>query len=224
MPAPVSLGVRALTFLLPGAATPITRDGAQRAAEIELRSRIYGRFQPSWQSRVYDWATEHLGRLLDRVAGATPGGLPGAMVLLLVLVGAVVAVRLRIGPLARADRLTDARVDAATRTAADYRAEAERFAAQRDWAEALRARFRAIVRGLEERGAIDPRPGRTADEVARDAGAVLPELAAELRDAANLFDAVWYGGRRAQAADDARVRAVDDRVRGARLSFATLGR
>ncbi|MCA1823464.1 MAG: DUF4129 domain-containing protein [Frankia sp.] len=224
MPARVPLGVSGLTNLLPGAATPITRDGAQRSARLELRSRIYRRFQPSWQSRVYEWLTEHISRLLDRVAGATPGGLPGAAVLLLVLVAAVVAVRLRIGPLARADRLTDVRVDAATRTAADYRAEADRFAAQRDWAEALRARFRAIVRGLEERGAIDPRPGRTADEVARDAGAVLPELAADLLEAATLFDAVWYGGRRAQAADDARVRAVDERVRDARLSLATVAR
>jgi hypothetical protein len=54
-----------------------------------------------------------------------------------------------------------------------------------------------VVRSLEERALLDARPGRTADEAAADAGRVLPAHADRLRAAAQEFDAVTYGGRRA---------------------------
>ena len=62
--------------------------------------------------------------------------------------------------------------------AAGHRAAAEALAAQGHLAEAVRERLRAVVRALEERGVLDPRPGRTSGEVARDAGAAAPALAA----------------------------------------------
>ena len=74
-----------------------------------------------------------------------------------------------------------------------------------------------MVRDLESRGALDPRPGRTAGEVARDGGAAVPALADDLRRAAVLFDEVWYGGRNADAGSYAELVGVDERVRGSRL-------
>jgi hypothetical protein len=57
--------------------------------------------------------------------------------------------------------------------------------------------MRAVVRSLEERALLDPRPGRTADEAAAEAGRTLPSHTDRLRAAAGDFDEVTYGGRSA---------------------------
>ena len=63
----------------------------------------------------------------------------------------------------------------------------------------MRERLRAVVRELESRGVLEPRPSRTADEVARDGSAAVPDLAEPLRRATTTFDEIWYGGRTADA-------------------------
>jgi hypothetical protein len=126
----------------------------------------------------------------------------------------VVAVVRRVRPGARAGTRT--LFAGRVRSAAEHRAAADAAAAQGDWAEAVRERLRAVVRDLEERGLLDVRPGRTADEAAVLGGQVLPDVAADLRTAARVFDDVWYGGRTATADSDAQLRAVDDAVRAAR--------
>ena len=98
-------------------------------------------------------------------------------------------------------------------TAAEHRAAAEAAAASGDLAEAIRERFRAVVRELEQRGVLEPRAGRTVDEVAAEAGKALPSLADDLRGAAVSFDDVWYGGRTATAERYRQLVTVDDRVR-----------
>ena len=102
-------------------------------------------------------------------------------------------------------------------SAAEHRRRAAEFTAAGRLAEAIRERLRAIVRELEERAVLEPRLGRTADEVAAEAGAVLPDVAADLQRAARIFDEVWYGRVPATEAMDADVEAVDRRVRAARL-------
>jgi hypothetical protein len=76
----------------------------------------------------------------------------------------------------------------------------------------VRARLRAVVRLLEERTLIEPRAGRTAYEVARDAGAVAPELRSPLEQATAAFSEVWYGGRDGTAADYRTVVELDTAV------------
>jgi hypothetical protein len=83
--------------------------------------------------------------------------------------------------------------EAAQLTAAQHRATAEGYAAQGDWAAAIRHRLRAVARQLEETGVLAAAPGRTANELARDAGAALPHLAGELSQAATAFNDVTYG-------------------------------
>ena len=60
---------------------------------------------------------------------------------------------------------------------------------------------------------LDPRPGRTADELARDAGIELPDARAPLADAARAFDAVAYGGRTGDRESYDSVCRADDAVR-----------
>lgn len=99
------------------------------------------------------------------------------------------------------------------RTADQFRAEAAAFAASGDWAQAVRARLRAVVLTLEARGDLDPRPGRTAAEVAAEGGAVRPELRDLLWKGALTFGEIWYGRRQATSADDDVLKELDSAVR-----------
>ena len=103
----------------------------------------------------------------------------------------------------RAARPTSAAAlfDDRPRSAAEHRAAAEAHAAQGHWNQAVQERMRAVVRSLEERALLDPRPGRTADEAAAEAGRTLPAHTDRLRAAARDFDDVTYGGRTADPAD-----------------------
>jgi hypothetical protein len=176
----------------------LSRQDAADAAREELARRPYQEAQPPLLSRVLGRVFRELGELLDRAAAAAPGGWLGLLLLLalLVLVVAVVLARVRPRREGRRSGLFDTGIPL---TAADHRSRAEDAAARGQFAEAVRERLRAVVRELEARGVLDPRPGRTADEVAREAGAAVPEVAGELRRAAQLFDEVWYGGRPATA-------------------------
>ncbi|MFQ6399074.1 DUF4129 domain-containing protein [Nocardia sp. KC 131] len=82
--------------------------------------------------------------------------------------------------------------------AANHRDASEAAATRRDFDTALRERFRAVLRGLEQGGMLEVRRSRTARETADDATTALPlEAATELHPAAYSFDEVVYGGRHA---------------------------
>lgn len=97
--------------------------------------------------------------------------------------------------------------------AALHRRDAERAAAAGEWAEAIRERFRAVIGTLDERGLLPERADRTADEAARDAGAVLPAHADVLVAAARAFDEVEYGEYVGTPEAYAVISEVDDVVR-----------
>jgi hypothetical protein len=192
------------------------REAAQEAAREELAKQIYRDAGPGLTERFVRWVWERLSDLLDELAGASPGGYAGMVVVLLLLLVAAVAIRRGVGPLARREAADPALFVGRDRSAAQHRAAADEHAAAGRWAEAVRERLRAVVRSLEERAVLEPRPGRTADEAATEAGAALPSCADELRSAARLFDDVWYGGRPVGPEGDAALRALDDRVRATR--------
>jgi hypothetical protein len=196
---------------------PITlgRDEAQRLARIELANPAYTGDDEPWTQKILRWVLDRIARLLDTVGGSSPLGWFGILGVVALVVIVVVVVRRRTGGLTRGPATTGL-FSGTDRSAADFRAEADLFASSGAWAEAVRARLRAVVRDVEERGLVDVRPGRTADEIARDAGRALPAVAADLRTAARIFDDVWYGGRTADPSSYARLVAVDDAVRAAR--------
>jgi hypothetical protein len=182
-------------------AAPLTRDGAAHAAHDELSKHVYQQARPSIEQQVVSAIWRWLVHAYHRIVDATPGGAVG----LLVIIAAIVGVARRPG-----EESLDLPADVSSD---QFRAAADSHAARGEWAEAVRARLRAIVRGLEERGVIDPRPGRTATEVAAEAGAVRPDLRDGLRRGAQTFGEIWYGRRPATAADDAILRDLDAVVR-----------
>ncbi len=218
-PALLSPALLLPALLLPARlAEPLTRDSARHAARRELSRREYADAQPPLLLRALGRALRFLGDLFDGVAVRLGSGGVARVLLLAVLAAAVAAVLIRLGPLGgRAARRPAVFDGGRARTAAEHRAAAQELAAQGRFAEAVRERLRAVVRELEARGVLDARPGRTAGEVARDAGAAVPPLAADLGRAAGLFDEVWYGGRGAREDTYAVLVEVDDRVRSMRL-------
>jgi hypothetical protein len=195
------------------------RDEARRWAWHELSDPVYAQHQPGWAERALLWVWHTLERV-DLPSG--PGSTGGLVVLVGLVLLVVVGVWLRAGPLrgpaARAGRQPV--LQGSVRTAAEHRAVADLAAAQGRWEDAVRERVRAVVRALEERGLIDALPGRTAQEVAHDASAALPALAAALHDAALLFDDVCYGSRTAVAEHDHALRSLDERVTTTRVRLS----
>ena len=190
------------------------REEARSWALDELAGREYSDARPGLTERVLEWV---FGRLMELggVGNATSLALLGilATVILTVVVWGI----WRAGGIGRiARRRGLAVLDDPTATAADHRAAAERAAAAGDWSQAVLHRFRAIARALEEEAVLAPQPGRTADEVARDAGDRLPPLAADLLAGARAFDDVRYGHRQVDEAAYERMRSLDDAVRRAR--------
>jgi hypothetical protein len=191
----------------------LTREAAREAAREELSRPEYDAAQPPLPIRLLGRALGALGELLDAAAAAVPGGRVGLLLLLALLLLFVAVVLTRIGPLARTAQVREPLfAGSAVLTADQHRELAESAARDGRYAEAVRERLRAVVRDLEARGVLDPQPGRTAGEVAREGGAAVPEVAQDLQRAARVFDEVWYGGRPADRSSYALLVDVDTRV------------
>ena len=194
---------------------PVTtpREPARRAAEDELSDPLYHRDDPGPVERAADWLWHKLGDLLGTAVDAAPGGVVGLTVILVGVVVLLTALWMRLGTPHRGKRAAaPALFEERPRRAADHRRAAEAHAAAGRWSEAVQERMRALVRALEERALLDPRPGRTADESAGEAGRVLPAHAEALRAAAVDFDEVTYARRTADEAAYTRMRTLDDAV------------
>ncbi|MTD59665.1 DUF4129 domain-containing protein [Amycolatopsis pithecellobii] len=199
----------------------IDRDAAQRAAAAELAKAEYHAADPGLVNRILNWLGQRLSDLFDAASAAVPGGPLGLLVLLAVLVLVAVVVRLRVGKLSRNTRVPAMVFEDRARTAHEYRQAAESAFVAGDFAAAVRERFRAVVRGLEEREVLEALSGRTADEAARDAAVRLPAAREELAAAARLFDDVHYGDRPATGDDYRRLVALDDLVHRERPGVLT---
>ena len=183
------------------------RDEAQRLAAQELANPAYHVDDPSLVQRAISWVFGKVNELLDSAARSaeTPNPIISTRIAALVL--------WRGGPVRRTATTGETALFVGrARSAADHRRAADQAAAGGRWEEAVLERYRAIVRSLEERTILDPRPGRTADEAAAEAALVLPLLADDLRAAAQTFDSVAYGGRGATSTDDHFLREIDRAV------------
>ncbi|WP_031076513.1 DUF4129 domain-containing protein [Streptomyces sp. NRRL S-118] len=202
----------------------IPRVPAREAAERELSKTMYHENDPNILQRALDRFWEWVGDIFDSASAATPGGLLGIVVIALVVVALVGALWWRLGTPHRTAVPADSLFDDRPRSAAEHRAAAEKHAAAGRWNEAVQERMRGIVRSLEERTFLEPRPGRTADEAAAEAGRPLPDHADELRSAARTFDDVTYGGRTADPSAYQRLKRLDNAVERAKPQLTGAGR
>ena len=179
------------------AVPPLTPDPdeARRWAERELSDPAYDIAQPTPLDRV----AQAIG---DFIAGLFGTPLPGGWGSVFAVIAAVVIVAVIVAAFAiwgrprgsyRSRRSTDALFgDAERRTAADLRRDAEAHASRGEWDPAVVLRFRALARGLDERGIVDTPPGATVHAFARAAEREFPDARTGLDAAAAAFDDVRY--------------------------------
>jgi len=189
----------------------IDSDAAHEAAQRELQKPIYPK--PSLTERLVEWINELVYRLAS--AGSTfPGGwFTLSILLILLVVAVVVAIRIARRTMRTNRGTTYALFGDHDLSADEHRATAEQLAAVGNWAAAIRHRLRAVARQLEDTGVLDAVPGRTATELARDAGKALPALSAELTRAATAFNDVTYGERPGTESAYRMIAELDDRLR-----------
>lgn len=189
----------------------IDRETAHELAQRELAKPIYPK--TSLMDRIGEWIEELLYRIILK-GSEIPGGWLTIMVLAIVVVVAfVVAVRIA-GRTMRTKRGIDTGLFGVHElSAAEHRATAEAYASQGNWAAAIRHRVRAVARHLEETGMLNPIPGRTANELARDAGELLPAFDGQLRRAATVFNDVTYGEQPGTEPHYRLVAELDDALR-----------
>ena len=195
----------------------IDRDAAHDAAQHELNKAIYPR--GSLTDEVVQWFDDLFFKILSGGAAVPGGWFTITMLLILVVIAALVALRV-----ARRTMRTNrghhrALFGSQDTSAAEHRATADRFAARGEWVPAIQHRVRAVARHLEETAVLNAVPGRTATELARDAGQAIPGLITELRRAAEAFNDVTYGARPGIEPDYHAVADLDGRL----LARATAG-
>ena len=189
----------------------IDRDAAHEAAQHELGKPIYPK--ASLTERLMDWIDELLYKLANAGSSVPGGWLTLSVLLILLAIAIVVAFRIARRTMRTSRGGTYSLFGEHELSAAEHRATAEQYAAAGNWSAAIRHRLRAVARQLEESSVLDPIPGRTATELARDAGRAIPNLATELNRAAEAFNDVTYGERPGTEPAYRMIADLDDHLR-----------
>lgn len=196
-----------------------SRDQARDAAHRELQKAAYGDAKPPLTYRALTWLLDTLSHLFDTATATVPGGRLGVVLVVLLLVGVVALALTKLRPSARSPRADELFDAGRVLTAQEHRDLADEAAGRGEHAVAVRERLRAIVRELEERGVLDPRPGRTTDELSREAGERIGSLTEPLRRATGVFEQIWYGARPAEPSHYAVLVEADRQVRSTKLAL-----
>ncbi|WP_375384755.1 DUF4129 domain-containing protein [uncultured Microbacterium sp.] len=198
-------------------APPLTPDAdeARRWAEQELSDRAYEIAQPT----PFDRAARAVGDFFANIFNAQLSGGWGSAfaVIAAIVVIVLIVVAFAIWGRPRATRRSHAAAttlfgEAEGRSAAELRRDAASHAAREEWDAAVVLRFRALARGLDERGIVDAPPGATVHSFARAAGRRLPAARDGLDAAATAFDDVRYLRRPGTADLYHRVVDIDEAV------------
>lgn len=196
------------------------REEARKWAVDELSKPVYRDAQPDWLADLWRQFLEWLRSLGSGDPAVDSGAaVPIIGVTIVVLIAAAILLaRPRLNARRRPPAGDEVDADPSI-SPAEYRRRAEAAAARSDWRTAVVEQFRAIVRSAEDRTVIDPLPGRTADEVTGQLAGAFGMHAAELRQAAGLFDAIRYGSAEASARDHNGMIALDQLLVSAKPDF-----
>jgi hypothetical protein len=168
-------------------------------------------YHDPWLDTVIRWILEQLGKLLEGANNLANGGLSPVITALVAVVA--IALLVWVLPRVRGNRVA-ARTGGAvlvdpTITPGTYRTLASEAFADGRYDDAVLDGFRAIAKDMSDRTLLDDSPGRTAHEVSLELAQPFPDHAVRLAQAANVFDAVRYGHRRATSEQASRVRQLD---------------
>ena len=168
-------------------------------------------YHDPWLDTAIRWILEQLGKLLEGANNLANGGLSPVITALMAM--ATISLLVLVLPKVRRNPVA-ARPDWAvlvdpTITPGTYRMLASAAFADGRYDDAVLDGFRAIAKDMSDRTLLDYSPGRTAHEVSLELAQPFPYHAVRLAQAANIFDAVRYGHRRATSEQAGRVRQLD---------------
>ena len=189
--------------------------GTIRDRADEILNRPEFEQHKSVLQRVVEWIGDQLNRFSFGIGGG-PGFL-GNLIGLLFVVGAVVLLVVLIRSFRRAPRAPvedELSVEEeARRSAKQWRTDAERFEAEQRWREAMRARYRELIRELVDDRVLVDVPGRTTGEYRAELAAARPPAAPAFDALTELFEIAWYGGRPTGATQHQQFRQLAAAVR-----------
>ena len=185
-----------------------TPDEARSALRRELLRPEY--YEDNLIQRLLTWLQRQLDKGVEAAVDLPPLQTFAAMVIGVLLVGALVSLVRRARGSARAPKGRQAVLTDEAMTAAEFRSRAEASLAAGRHEEALVDGFRALAARQVERGRLDDTPGATAHEVAGVLAGEYPARRARVDAAAALFDSVLYGDRPATREQALDVLALDD--------------
>jgi len=166
-------------------------------------------YQSPWLDSLIQWVVDQLRSLLEgaaRLAGLSP---VFTVLVALAVIALLVWVLPRVRRESRVTRSDGAALEDLTITAGTYRDRAAQAVRDGRYDEAVLDGFRAIVKDMSDRTLLDDAPGSTAHEASLALAPCFPEHAERLVRAADLFDAVRYGHRRAGADQAGQVQHLD---------------
>lgn len=179
-------------------------------------------YQSPWLESAIRWVVEHLRAFLDGASNLANGGLSPfvtAMVALIVFALLVwVLPRVRREPVVA--RMGGAVLEDLTITAHTYRDMAAEALRDGRFDDAVLDGFRAVAKDMSDRTLLDDAPGRTAHEVSMALALPFPGHAGRLARAADVFDTVRYGHRRATAGQASEIQHLDAELVKARPVLA----
>ena len=208
----------------PNSAMQSTDPDAIREQVREVMARPEFSYEKSWLDRFGEWLAEQLSKLFPDVSAGGPGGTFGggigtlfAYVIIVLALGGVVAAVIYV-VLHRVKKVTAAedeptQIELEHRRSADaWRDDAIGHEAAGEWKEAIRARYRLLVRTLVDRRQLPDVPGRTTGELRDDLAATTPDAAAPFDTLSLLFELPWYADAPTGADENDRFRVATDQV------------
>ena len=195
-------------MILPDPPLDPTPDEARSALRRELLKPEY--YDDNLVERLITWLRRQLDKGVEAAVDLPPLQTFAAMVMAVLLVGALVWLVRRARWSTRAPRDRQAVLTDEAVTAAELRARAEAALADGRHEDALVDGFRALAARQVERGRLDDTPEATAHEVAGVLAGEYPDRGLRVDTAAALFDSVLYGDRPATREQALDVLSLDD--------------
>lgn len=166
--------------------------------------------EPGWLERLGDWLSGLFNSGFSQAVGF--------ILLALLIAGAVyVVLRVRRETSGKRDAEADGQAGAVlggvVGTAEQFRSQAQAALSAGDYDNAVLAAMRAIAQTASDRSLLLGARSATAHDIARRLRHVFPAHHASLYSAATVFDAVAYGGRRADQASASALVALDADLR-----------
>lgn len=193
------------SWFLPDGLSP-TPPQAREWLNQELKRTEY---QSPWLDSARRWVTDSLNSLLDGARHLTE---LSPLITALIALG-VIALLVWVLPRVRRERVASVAAGAVledlTITSQLYRDLASRSLREGRYDDAVLDGFRAIAKDMSDRRVLEDAPGRTAHEVSLALASPFPGHADRLAAAADLFDSVRYGHRRANAEQAGRIHRLD---------------